>query len=132
MHKIDQRIGFNTAIAFSRDGKRIALGFADEARETESAPYVPSPVHVKIFNSGDGAEVQRIVASDGYVNSLAFSPDGTGLAVAVGGMTTSNVAIWDVRSGKRGVEFDGIRHEAIYPLVFSDDGTRLAGIDQRL
>ena len=114
--------------AFSRDGKQIALGFAEAAEGKENWFPRSGPAHVKLLNSSDGAEIRRIAVGEGAIQSLAFSPDGTRLALATSGFTTRpTITIWDVRTGERLVELEG-KWQATESLVFSDDGTRLASI----
>ena len=126
VRKIDETGSLGTAApAFSRDGKQIALGFV-EGRED----FFPRSglAHVKLLNSSDGAEIRRIAVGAGAIQSLAFSPDGTRLALATSGSwTRPTITIWDVRTGERLVDVEG-KWQATESLVFSDDGTRLASI----
>jgi len=56
-----------------------------------------------------------------YVERVAFSPDGTRLAVATG----RTVQIWDPATGERLLTLR-TRIPGLYGLSFSPDGTRLA------
>jgi WD40 repeat protein len=101
------------AVAFHPDGAMLAtvLGYcADEAHVVELRD-----VHT-------GRVLESFPARNGnHTRGLAFSPDGTRLAI--GGRA---MKIWDV-AGRREVVVLNDNHPDIGPLVFSRDGHRIAG-----
>ncbi len=129
VRKIDETGSLGTAApAFSRDGKQIALGFAEAAKGKENSFPRSGLAHVKLLNSSDGTEIRRIAVGEGAIQSLAFSPDGTRLALATGVFQTKPaITIWDVRTGERLVKLES-KWQPTESLVFSDDGMRVASI----
>ncbi|MEW9553259.1 WD40 repeat domain-containing serine/threonine protein kinase [Nonomuraea sp. NPDC050783] len=80
--------GSSSAIAFSADGRRLAVGADNTVRVVE----LPSYRETARFELGGGPE-------EG-VMSLAFSPDGRTLAVSRHG-ERGEVELWDLRHGTR-------------------------------
>jgi WD domain, G-beta repeat len=80
---------------------------------------------VKLWDATAGKEIRSLQGHGDWVNSVAFSPDGTRLASASNDQT---VKLWDVKSG---VEVLTLRGHVVYVfgVAFSPDGTRLASID---
>jgi RNA polymerase sigma factor (sigma-70 family) len=107
------RIGFG--LAFSRDGKTLALNEAD--------PYGwPERVPVSLWDVKSGRLVRRLhLPVRGIVSSLGFSPDG-GTLVTSG--SEPLVRLWDAVSGKSLKEWPA--HEgATQALAFLPDGRSL-------
>ncbi len=77
--------------------------------------------------AGQRARVRVIEGEKERVDSLAFSPDGSLLAVGGKG---GRVALWDLRQEKEPRLLEGARKE-VKGLVFSRDGGILAGIEDR-
>ncbi|HZT81638.1 MAG TPA: WD40 repeat domain-containing protein, partial [Gemmataceae bacterium] len=107
------RVGFG--MAFSRDGKTVALNEAD--------PFSwPKEVPVSLWDLKTGQFVRRLrLPVRGIVNTLDFSPDGGTL------VTSGNeplVRLWDAVSGKSLKEWPA--HEgAVQSLAFLPDGRSL-------
>ncbi|MBI3073729.1 MAG: PD40 domain-containing protein [Deltaproteobacteria bacterium] len=90
------------AVAFSRDGSRVAVGCE---RGT-----------VKVFDAASG---KLVVTMKGPNGAVAFSPDGSRIA----GGAPLEVSVWDATNGKRvaKIKTDGVRS-----VAFSPDGKLLA------
>ncbi len=103
------------AMAFSRDGKRLAAAGGLPARKGE----------VKIWDLGTGLQTARATGSiAGHADciyAVAFSPDGATLATAG---YDRLVKLWDAATAK---EIRTLRDhiDAVYALSFTPDGKRL-------
>lgn len=92
-------------MAFSPDGRRLALGESEE---------------VELFNVEDGELWRRFGGHTSFVYGIAFSPDGKRMAT---GEYAPPVRIWDVESGKVITHIQGDQSRG---LAFDRDGGRLA------
>ena len=71
-------------------------------------------------NTATTVPLQKLV-HDGYVNSVAFSPDGSKLAT---GSSDSTARIWDVATG---IVLQKLVHDgSVVSVEFSPDGSKLA------
>lgn len=101
--------GAVTALAFSPDGKRLAIGWRGK--------------RVDLVAVKSGRVLRRIGPLKGWPRSLAFSPNGKLLAVAG---QAQQIALFDPSSGKARGLLTG--HTSwVNHVIFSDDGKRLAG-----
>ncbi|MEU8992864.1 NB-ARC domain-containing protein, partial [Streptomyces sp. NPDC048558] len=75
-------------------------------------PDLPDPVLLRVLRTDH----------TGWVNSVAFSPDGTHLATACADYT---VRVWDLATGDNVRTLTG-HTGGVYSVAFSSDGTRLA------
>ena len=114
--------GVLNAVVFSPDGKRLAAGGGTRAGSPDAA------CPVRIWDVASGKELRRFPRARGYVQSLAFSPDGASLAVAEGGMKTDSEGVlhlWDVSTGDH--VFEPVISEQVFlSVAFSPDGRLLA------
>jgi WD40 repeat protein len=100
-------------VAFSPDGGRIA--FVTEVTQ-----------HIKILDAETaslehGPHSEHSNLTRAKINSLAFSPDGSHIAL---GFADAKIMLMDVETGDIKAHFQG-HQNAINTLVFSRDGTRL-------
>jgi WD40 repeat protein len=103
--------GFLKCVTFSPDGKWLASSNQD-------------PI-VKIWDMTTGKEAFTLTVSSAGVLSVAFSPDGTRLAMT--GQTV--VHIWDLTTNKEKRILKG-HIGSTYSVAFSPDGSRLATAGQ--
>jgi WD40 repeat protein len=106
--------GGATSVAFSPDGKLLAVGCNDGS--------------VKVWDTTSGKELRRWQAHDGTYCRVAFSPDGKILATGGGtksmGPSDLNIRLWDVETGKEKGSLAGHRG-GINAIAFSPDGKLL-------
>ncbi len=110
---IDMPTQFETAAsAFSPDGSHMASSDFDGT--------------VRLWNVASGQQIGQPLRSDaGWVNAVAFSPDGSRLATATGG-PEETVRLWNVASGQQIGQ--PLRSDArgVNAVAFTPDGSRLA------
>jgi WD40 repeat protein/tetratricopeptide (TPR) repeat protein len=108
-----------TPMAFSPDGKFLAA--ASHAYQTKDFG------RVTLWDIAT-KQAQAIFRTRTVIYSMAFSPDGSTLAVATGGGLSKGgaVQLWDAVTGQVRASFAG---EAATSVAFSDDGHLLAAAD---
>jgi WD40 repeat protein len=72
-----------TCVAFSPDGRRLALGDGEN--------------YVTVWDADSGEELLSLEGHEAVVTAVAFSPDGKRLASA---SQDDSVRLWDARTGK--------------------------------
>jgi WD40 repeat protein/serine/threonine protein kinase len=108
--------GTTRAVAFSPDGKRVMTGNGDFGEEGS----LEWRGDIRVWDAATGRELLAL-QDLGYVEAVAFHPDGRwiGAAFAKGG--AFRVRMWDSRTGQAGL-LDVAGHD----LAFSPDGRMLA------
>jgi WD40 repeat protein len=102
--------GGRAALAFAPDGQTLALGTAGNEGTA-----------IRLIDLATGKELRRIRDYEGWIERLAFSPDGKLLAGSAG----EAVYFWDPATGARLHQFVG--HPAgVSSFAFSPDGKVLA------
>ncbi|HXG24350.1 MAG TPA: c-type cytochrome domain-containing protein [Chthonomonadales bacterium] len=96
------------ALAFTRDGKRLAAGGGTPGESGE----------VKLWDVEKGQEIRTLGEHTDVVNALAFSPDGTKLATA---SADNTIKLWDLNSGKV-LQTLRDHSDAVWGLAWSPDG----------
>ena len=103
-----QHIDDVSAVAFSADGKRLALGGGSNDKT------------VTLWDVATGQRLRTLRGHDGAVNSLAFSPDGSRI-VSAGG--DKNARVWDAAHGKELFVLSGTLADC--DVAFSPEGDRI-------
>lgn len=107
----DQGFEIVRSVAFSPDGKLVAGAIWDGA-----ASY-----QVRLWEVETG-QIRRNLKADGFINSVAFSPNGKVLA---SGGYGGNVKLWEATTGELQKVLDA--GGTVQTVAFSPDGKLLAG-----
>jgi WD40 repeat protein/serine/threonine protein kinase len=106
-------------LAFSPDGKRLAIGSAGPARFGDV--HAVSPARVSICDVASGQILRTLAGHERYFYTLAFSPDGKWLAVGHDAL----VKIWDTGTGREALALKN-QGRSVLGVAFSPDSKRLA------
>ena len=101
------------SVAFSPDGKRLAVGMAGGAASS-------------VWDIDNETKLFDLVGHTGTVGDIAFSPDGTHIATASNDYTAK---VWDATTGSLLLTLTGHTHQ-VHSLAFSPDGTRLITVSE--
>jgi WD40 repeat protein len=99
-------VGVVRAVAYTRDGKRLATGGDDQT--------------VRIWDTASGREIACLRGHTGAVLGVAWSPDGARLATA---SRDGTARIWDVNSGGELGQL-GSPGPAVTAVAWRPDGAR--------
>ena len=99
------------ALAFSRDGRRLAVGAGLPARSGM----------VRVYTVPDGTLIHDFEGHEDVVYSLAFRPDGGQLASASFDQT---VRLWNLGLGRPDGVFRG-HSDFVYSVAYAPDGRTL-------
>jgi WD40 repeat protein len=134
--KLKQSLGeekdtYIAAIALSADGKTAAVSASKHVLTKDPEDPLKFETEVRVMDTETWALKHKVKAA-GFASALAFSPDGTRLAL--GGRSRLGdddafVRMWDVQKEKLmgGTEGGGYR---VHCLAFSSDGSQLAAGDE--
>lgn len=113
--------------AFSPDGTLLSVGACVKNYPQGSrCTWQAGNFFIALVDVKSGAEIRRLQENVDRIYDLAFSPDGTLLAVS--GMTEllSSLTLWDIASGKEIHNFEKIPYKvptyATWQFTFSPDG----------
>jgi WD40 repeat protein len=109
-YTIGEKEGFIDALAFTPDGKTLAMGTFQS--ENSGA--------VKLWDAATGKEKQTLPGNTKRTKCVAFSPDSKTLAIAF----DQSVKVWDLAAGKERVTPKGFRY-GVACVAFTPDGNRL-------
>jgi RNA polymerase sigma factor (sigma-70 family) len=102
-----------SAVAFSPDGTILATAGGDHA--------------VRLWDPRTGRELRALLAGEGHIAALRFTPDGKLLAAVLG----DTVRLWDAATGKVVRDLSTGADKQLGPLTLSADGTLLAAASDR-
>ena len=113
--------GSAVGVAFSPDGKEVAVGTGQSPVITRLGKPVPGFGEVVIWDPSAGKVRRRLGGFEEAVGVLAYAPNGHTLAVANRG----KVLLYDARTGERKRELSG-GPGSVHALALSPDGRRIA------
>jgi WD40 repeat protein len=113
------------SVAFSPDGKKAVTGSADNTIRIWDAESGSATFGKELKRLGKTVKVFRVSVPAsghaGYVNSVAFSPDGKKIVTSSSDKTAR---IWDAETGRELKKLKGHTEEVI-PVAFSPDGKKV-------
>src|SRR5215510_14965362 len=142
--RLDDDNGPAWAVAFSPDGKWLAVATGPTPEDRECKRACPAFGEITLWETGGWKLARRLRESSAPIRVLAFSQDGRSIAGGAGLMDGGRgtavedefkceVFLWDVASGDLKQKFPG-HTRSITSLAFSPDGSLIAsaGLDRML
>jgi WD40 repeat protein/serine/threonine protein kinase len=105
--------GIVYSVAFSPDNRTICSGGWDQK--------------IRVWDAGTGEKLRTLLGHEGWVLSVAFTPDGKQIVSSGGGDGT--VKVWDVTVGHELTQLSG-HQSSVSGIAFSPDGGRLVSGSQ--
>jgi WD40 repeat protein len=110
------------AVAWSPDGTKIASGAGFDG----AAGSVAGDTLVKVWDAASGKTLVTFSGHTWFINSVAWSPDGTKIASSDGG---HSVIVWDAATGKTITTYASHTDQVAY-IAWSPDGTKIVSASQ--
>ncbi|NLU68294.1 toll/interleukin-1 receptor domain-containing protein [Streptomyces sp. HNM0574] len=125
--------GRGDALAFSPDGRRLAVTHVVLDKSTTSAQGYPGRPVTEVFDVAGGTRTAVLrsghSAAMAQVSGMAFSPDGGRLFTAE--TRANRIVEWDVRRQRVVREFTSREGGFLDRMELSPDGRRLAAVDRQ-
>jgi WD40 repeat protein len=118
LHSLDGHSDGVISVAYSPDGSTLATGSGDGIR----APIGSRDSTAKVWDVGTGTLLHSLEGHSHYINSVAYSPDGSTLATA---SFDDTAKVWDVDTGALLHSLE-VHSNRLLSVAYSPDGSTLA------
>jgi WD40 repeat protein len=115
-------------LALSKDGKRLASAGGSFEKDGKNVDRTGKPTDnpdlvIRIWDVESGKELQKLEGHKKFIQSVAFSPDGSKL---ISGSNDQTVRVWDVATGKQLHQSEALG-AVINAVAFTPDGKGVSG-----